>query len=363
MPSEKKLAEIGEFGLISRIAAHVADGTGVVTGIGDDAAVTALTPGMQLLTSTDMLLEDVHFRLSWHDPYRLGRKSLAVNISDIAAMGGIPLWATLSLAVPANLPLDFLDEFTRGFLSMAAEHGVTLIGGDTCSSRNGLIISVTIMGEQHPELIVRRSGARSGDEIWVTGTLGDAAQGLMLLEKRTAASTDLPPPNLPLEGGGAPISPPLQGEGQGGDGVDYLLSRLLDPTPRSVAGRALAESGLVSAMIDISDGLLADFEHIAELSGVGGTISLNSLPFSPAFRTAAASLPEFPCQLALTGGEDYELAFTAPPANREKIVKLMKKCGIDGVPVGIVTTLPGVRVVAPDGGEFIPKRHGFTHFQ
>ncbi len=342
-----KLGDLGEFGLISRIAANVAGGNGVITGIGDDAAVTALTPGMQLLTSTDMLLEDVHFRLSWHDPYRLGRKSLAVNISDIAAMGGIPLWATLSLAVPANLPLDFLDEFTRGFLSMAREHGVTLIGGDTCSSRNGLIISVTIMGEQHPELIVRRSGARSGDEIWVTGTLGDAAQGLALLE--------------------GTITPSRQGRGGvSGEACDaaeqFLLSRLLDPTPRAAAGRSLAEAGLVSAMIDISDGLVADFEHIAELSGVGGTIRLDAVPLSPAFRSVASVLPTSPYQHALTGGEDYELAFTAPPANHEKIVKLMKKCGIDGVPVGIVTSLPGVRVVAPDGTEYIPQSHGFTHF-
>jgi thiamine-monophosphate kinase len=319
---------------------------------------------MQLLTSTDMLLEDVHFRRAWHDPYRLGRKSLAVNISDIAAMGGIPRWATLSLAVPADLPLDFLDEFTRGFLAMAAEHGVALDGGDTCSSRDGLIISVTIMGEQFPELIARRSGARPGDEIWVTGTLGDAALGLALLEKRTATSTDLPhpPPNLPLEGGGVSIFPPLQGEGQGEDGVDCLISHLLDPTPRTAAGRSLAESGLVSAMIDVSDGLLADFEHIAQLSGVGGTISIDTLPLSPAFRSVAASLPTVPYQHALTGGEDYELAFTAPPANHGKIVDLMKKCGIDGAPVGIVTSLPGVRVVHPDGNEFIPQTHGFTHF-
>ncbi|HEX9080183.1 MAG TPA: thiamine-phosphate kinase [Desulfuromonadaceae bacterium] len=336
-----KLGEIGEFGLIDRIAAGVGGGNGVITGIGDDAAVTAPAPGMELLTSTDMLLEEVHFRRSWHDPYRLGRKSLAVNISDIAAMGGIPRWATLSLAVPAELPLDVLDEFTRGFLAMAREHGVALIGGDTCSSKSGLVISVTIMGEQRPELIVRRSGARPGDEIWVTGTLGDAALGLALLEKN---------PPLPL------------GEGRGEGAFDYLLSRLLDPTPRTAAGRAVAEAGLVSAMIDISDGLVADFEHIAQLSGTGGAIRLDSLPLSPAFRGVAASLPAFPYQHALTGGEDYELAFTAPPANREKIIGLMKKCGIDAVPVGIVTSLPGVTVMRPDGTEFIPKNHGFTHF-
>lgn len=350
-PFKHTLAFIGEFGLISRIAAGVANADDVITGIGDDAAVTALSPGMQLLTSTDMLLEDVHFRRTWHDPCRLGRKSLAVNISDIAAMGGIPRWTTLSLAVPQNLPLDFLDEFTRGFLSMAREHGVALVGGDTCSSRSGLIISVTIMGEQRPDLIVRRSGAKPGDDIWVTGTLGDAALGLALLEGGFGSVQPPAPPQLP----GSSLS--------GAEGNDFLLSRLLDPTPRVAAGRALAEAGLVSAMIDISDGLVADFEHIAERSGVGGTILLNSLPLSPPFRTVAASSPTFPHHLALTGGEDYELAFTAPPDNREKIADLMKKCGIESAPVGIVTRLPVVMVTQPDGSEFIPQRHGFTHFQ
>ena len=196
------LGEVGEFGLISRIAAGVTPGEGVVTGIGDDAAVTATSPGMHLLTSTDMLLEGVHFRLGWHDPFRLGRKSLAVSISDVAAMGGIPRWALLSLALPPDLPLDFVDTFTRGFLALAAEHGVTLIGGDTCASRSGLVISVTIMAEQDPERIVRRTGAQPGDDIWVSGTLGDAALALTFLEgatKTSGASFD-PPLNTPLAG-------------------------------------------------------------------------------------------------------------------------------------------------------------------
>jgi thiamine-monophosphate kinase len=332
-----KLGELGEFGLISRIAAGISGGNGVITGIGDDAAVTTLPPGRQLLTSTDMLLEGVHFRCTWHDPYLLGRKSLAVNISDIAAMGGISRWSTLSLAIPPDCALEFLDDFTRGFLSMAAEHGVALIGGDTCRSKNGLIISVTIMGEQAPELIVRRSGASPGDEIWVTGTIGDAALGLALLEGK--------------------ITPSRQGRGD-----DYLISRLLDPTPRTEAGRALAESGLVSAMIDISDGLMADFEHIAEQSGVGGTIRLSDLPLSDAFRTIAETFPEFPHHLALSGGEDYELAFTAPRDNREKIFEIMKKCGVQATPVGIVTDSPGVTAVQLDGCPYAPQHHGFTHF-
>ena len=342
MASNKTLSSLGEFGFISRIAATACSGTGVVTGIGDDAAVTALTPGMQLLTSTDMLLENVHFRRSWHDPYLLGRKSLAVSISDIAAMGGISRWCLLSLAVPKDIPLDFLDDFTRGFLAMATEQNVSLIGGDTCSSASGLIISVTIMGEQLPERIIRRSGAMPGDDIWVTGNLGDAALGLKLLEE---GRLDL-----------------LQEREQYDDIVSKLFTRLLDPVPRSGAGQLLAQSGLVSSMIDISDGLLADFGHIAELSGAGGEIHLAALPVSAAFRAHVASSPQFPHHLVLSGGEDYELTFTASPANREKIASLMKNSGIDATPVGIVSSLPGVKVLDSDGNAYIPPTPGFNHF-
>jgi thiamine-monophosphate kinase len=338
MKNPQNLSGLGEFGLISRIAARVGAGVGVITGIGDDAAVTALTPGMQLLTSTDMLLEGVHFRHDWHDPFRLGRKSLAVSISDIAAMGGIPRWALLSLAIPADCSLVVLDGFTCGFLAMAAEHGVVLIGGDTCASQSGLIVSVTIMAEQRPDLIVRRSGARPGDDIWVTGALGDAALALLILEH----------PENSL----ATIS----------ECREQLLAALLDPTPRTFAGRMLAESGLLSSMIDISDGLLADFGHIAEQSGVGGTLHLDALPTSSAFQATTRCLPAFPHQLVLAGGEDYELCFTAHPANREKIYDIMKKCGIDATPVGIVTKLPGVTVLQSDAIPFDLKTPGFNHF-
>lgn len=337
MTTEIRISGLGEFGLIERIAAHVGGAESVVTGIGDDAAVTVLSDGMQLITSTDMLLEDVHFRRSWHDPYRLGRKTLAVSISDVAAMGGIPRWALLSLALPTEFPLAFIDDFIRGFLALAEEHGVTLIGGDTCASRSGLVLSVTIMAEQRPERIIRRSGARSGDEVWVTGTLGDAALGLRLLEK---------------------------GDAQGGRGgeEEYLLSRLLDPSPRTVAGRALADSGLVTAMIDISDGLLADFGHICEQSGVGGVLQLDKLPTSAAFRCIASRFSAFPHHLILSGGEDYELAFTASASNREKIGELMKKCGIEVTPVGIVTNSSEVVVLHSDGTPYNAQVPGFTHF-
>lgn len=327
------LANLGEFGLISRITAGVPPSGSVITGIGDDAAVTSLSPGMQLLTSTDMLLEDVHFRRSWHDPFSLGRKSLAVSISDIAAMGGMPRWALLSLAIPEDLPLEFIDDFMRGFLAFASESGVTLIGGDTCSSRSGLTISVTIMGEQHPGLIVRRSGALPDDDIWVTGTLGDAALGLKLVEEAVV-------------------------------GVSAnQLSRLLDPVPRVSAALSLAESGLVTAMIDISDGVLADYGHIAEQSAVGGSIRVEDIPLSDDFRAYSAGLPAIPYHLALSGGEDYELCFTARRSDREKIVDCMKKCGIAVTRIGIVTSFSEVAAFQLDGSRYRSQSEGFNHFK
>jgi thiamine-monophosphate kinase len=286
---------------------------------------------MHLLTSTDMLLEDVHFRRTWHDPLRLGRKSLAVSISDIAAMGGIPRWALLSLAIPGDLPLDFIDDFMRGFLAMAEDHRVTLIGGDTCASRSGLTVSVTIMGEQRPERIMRRSGAMPDDDIWVTGTLGDAAFVLKSLEQGETVS-------------------------------DELASRLLDPSPRCSPALALVEAGLATAMIDVSDGIVADYGHIAEQSGVGGCIRLADLPLSEEFRNRTAHLSETPYQLALSGGEDYELCFTANSSNREKIAACMKKCGIAVTRIGIVTSFSGVAVVNPDGSRYSAQTVGFNHF-
>jgi thiamine-monophosphate kinase len=327
---QSAVASLGEFGLISRITASIKNDSSIITGIGDDAAVIALSPGMQFLTSTDMLLEDVHFRLAWHDPFLLGRKSLAVSISDIAAMGAIPRWALLSLAIPSELSLDFIDNFMRGFLAMASENEITLIGGDTCSSRSGLIISVTIMGEQYPNLILRRSGAMADDDIWVTGTLGDAALGLKLVEA----------------GGG-----------------DFSLSRLLDPTPRISAGLALAETGVVTSMIDISDGVMADYGHIAEQSAVGGRIYLEHLPLSSAFLSHSANFPAIPYPLALSGGEDYELCFTASSSNREKIASCMKKSGIQATRIGIVTGSLEVTAVNPNGSTYSAQLEGFNHFK
>lgn len=325
-----RLREIGEFGLIGRIASRAAVGPGVRIGIGDDAAATEPTPGRWLLTTSDMLVEGVHFDLGYTDPFRLGRKSLAVNLSDIAAMGGEPRDFLLSLAIPPGLTVEFLDRFTEGMLTLASEHGVALVGGDTCRSPAGLVISVTLHGEQSPERTLRRSGARPGDIIFVTGTVGDSALGLELLRR--------------------------------GGREGWAVERHLDPSPRVAAGLALAGAGFVTAMIDVSDGLLADLGHILELSGVGARVEAGLLPLSSAFREEASRITADPLVMALTGGEDYELLFTVPAGSEGEVASSLSRTGVSATAVGVITVAGGVMVTGPDGRDLHPVRGGYDHF-
>lgn len=330
----KGLAELGEFGLIDQIRARFPQPVAPELGIGDDAALLSPSAGSQVLVSTDLLAEGVHFDPGFGPARLLGRKSLAVNLSDIASMGAVPRWFFLSLAIPAGFPLVTIEGFLDGLAEQAAEHNCILAGGDTCSSKGGLTISVTILGEQQPELILKRSGAQLDDEVWVSGTLGDSALGLKLL---------------------------LEGTRLGGD-YDALLLRQLDPTPRCALGQKLAEAGLVHAMIDISDGLLADLGHVGEQSGCGAEIQLGQLPLSPAFQAYAAIQQYFPWQLAVSGGEDYELCFTAPVCNHGAIQKISKTTGIPLTVVGKVTNSRQVQAILPDGTNFQPSASGYTHF-
>lgn len=322
------LGDLGEFGLIRRIADKVAAAPGVALGIGDDCAALLPTPGRQLLTTSDMLVEGVHFDLAWSDPFTLGRKTLAVNLSDVAAMGGVPRWFLLSLALPSELSLPFLDDFTRGILSMAEEFGVALVGGDTCASRQGFVVSVTLMGEQLPERVVTRGGARAGDLVCVSGFPGDSALGLAKLRR-----------------------------GERGEGT----LRHLDPLPRVSAGLALAEAGIPTAMIDISDGIAADLGHILERSGISGArIDAALLPFSPLFKDEAPRYGD-PLALALSGGEDYELLFTLPPAKKELLPPLAERLALPLTVIGEIDAGAGVRVATPEG-EYRPTSAGYDHF-
>ncbi|MSM40205.1 MAG: thiamine-phosphate kinase [Geobacter sp.] len=324
------LRSLGEFGLIDRIAGRVAAGTGIIRGIGDDAAAVKPSPGTVQLLTSDMLLEGVHFDLTFTSPEALGRKSLAVNLSDMAAMGGRSRHFLLSLAIPPSVSLEFLDPFIGGLLDMASCHAVSLVGGDTCASRSGLVISITLVGEQLPERVVYRQGARPGDLVCVTGFLGDSALGLAELR---AGLRETP-----------------------------AVSRHLEPSPRCNEGLMLAEAGLPTAMIDVSDGLLADLGHILECSGVGAKVFLDRLPLSEYFSAEAGRLVSEPIQLALAGGEDYELLFSLPRQYLPQARQLLSARGIGCAVIGEVTEEAGLQVTAPDGSSYQPTGLGFSHF-
>lgn len=324
------LAACGEFGLIERIRAQVRERDDVLLGIGDDCCAVRLPPGEILLTTTDLLLEGVHFRREWTDFHSLGRKSVAVNVSDVAAMGGIPRTLSLGLGLPAELGETEFDALIAGVLGAAAEYGALLTGGDTCRSRGGLMIALTVQGSIRPELIVRRSGARCGERLYVSGTLGESALALReLLAGRTPA--------------------------------DALARRHHDPQARLALGQRLAEARLATAMIDLSDGLLADLGHLLDASGVGARIEAAALPLAPAFRAALALDPSL-IELALAGGEDYELLWSAPAEAAPALARLAAELDLGVTCIGTLVVAPGLEVLGFDGQPLRLTRPGFNHF-
>ena len=325
-----KLADLGEFGFIDRVGRTVAPGRLVRQGIGDDCAVLEMPPGHLLLTTTDMLVEEIHFRRRWTDFRLLGRKSAAVNLSDIAAMGGIPRFLYLGLALPAELSLEDLDAFTAGFIAKAAEHGACLVGGDTCRSPGPLVISVTAEGTVPEAELVKRSGAAAGDAIYVSGTLGDSALALRR-----------------LLGGESP--------------EPFLARRHHDPEARVPLGRALAAAGIPSAMIDVSDGLVGDLGHILKASGVGADLELGALPLSAPLREALAASPEI-FELALTGGEDYELLFTVPPSKEPLLPPVAKAACLPLTRIGTIAGEGGLTARDAEGKPCRLPRAAFDHF-
>jgi thiamine-monophosphate kinase len=322
-----RLKDLGERGVISRIRRQWAGGgRGVVLGIGDDAAL--LRGPKRLLVTTDLLIEDVDFRRALHPPRLLGRKALNVNLSDIAAMGGRPLHAVLGLALPRATELAWLEAFLDGFRQAARRTGVMLVGGDI-SEAPQVMISVTVTGEAVSA--VPRSGARPGDALFVSGTLGDAALGMKLLEKG----------HRPGEKGPA----------------GRLLGAFLDPSPRLELGAALAKKRIASAMIDLSDGLSVDLAHICEESGVGAEIDLGRVPLSPALRRFS----DHPLDPALNGGEDFELLFAVRPRNVGRALVLGKRFEITRI--GRITRGRRIVTVGTDGKKRPLKVRGYEHFR
>jgi len=333
-----KIRDLGEFGLIARIKDRLPTlPSSVIKGIGDDAAVSLLPPGKQLVTTVDLLIEGVHFNLSFLSPYLLGRKSLSVNVSDIAAMGAAPKFAFLSLAIPETMRIESLDEFYKGFLETAAEYGISLLGGDTSASPGPLFINVTLLGEGKKGEMVFRHGAKPGDDLYVTGTLGDSLLGLKIAQEK----------------GKKRISPEEK----------YLLDRHFNPTPRVREGRTLGGRRLVRSMIDVSDGLLSDLGHICEESRVGARLWVERLPLSPSLRAVAVTRKSGDWQWALQGGEDYELLFSAPPENGSRIQALGRKwkCGVARIG-RIGPWESGIVIEGPNGPVDPLLFKGYNHF-
>jgi thiamine-monophosphate kinase len=303
-------------------------------GIGDDCALLTPGAGMQTAISSDMLVEGRHF-FAGADPLRLGHKSLAVNLSDLAAMGARPVAFTLALALP-EARRDWLAGFSQGLFALADAHGCELIGGDT--TKGPLNICITIFGELAPGEALRRDAARAGDDIWISGTLGDARLALAGYLKEDGAGAALSLDAAGLEAAGA---------------------RLHAPTPRVALGRLLAQQRIAHAAIDISDGLVGDLGHILKLSGVGATLDVDALPVGPVLALCAQ-----PWRRAYTaaGGDDYELCFTAPAAARAAVLAAGAQSGTAVTRVGRIEAEAGLRLVDALGAPLALQLQGFDHF-
>lgn len=394
-----------EFDLIDLIRARVPQRDDVILGIGDDAAVLQVPTGKHLVVATDTLNAGVHFPADTA-PADIGWKALAVNLSDLAAMGAQPAWCTLSLSLPHG-DVGWLDAFLDGFLALAAQHDVALVGGDT--TRGPLSVCVTVHGLIEPGRMLRRDAAQVGDDLWVSGTLGDAAGALALLLA--------PPPGGTARSDGTAVGASERLEAvpmgrnetlrynAGATGADErthvpakdryevrdkaaersrnatqpstaalsaphargapalrdlqaLRSRLDRPTPRVATGLALV--GIAHAGIDLSDGLVADLGHVCRASAVAAEVTLSTLPTSPALRDTFAATQRHELQAA--GGDDYELCFTAPASARTAIERIALDTGIALTRIGRIVAGDGVRVFHDSGEKWRPTRHGYVHF-
>jgi thiamine-monophosphate kinase len=320
-----------EFDLIRRYFTHPAPGA--LLGVGDDAALLKVRDGNVLAVSSDMLVSGTHF-FPDADPFLLGHKALAVNLSDMAAMGATPRWATLAIALPSidNAGADeaWLEKFSAGFFALARQYGVELVGGDTtCGSLN---LCVTIMGEVPAQQALRRSGAQLGDEVWVSGKLGDAALALAHLQDHIMLNANEY----------AACAPALH-----------------QPQPRVALGLALR--GIANSAIDISDGLLADLGHILEASKLAARLDFSALPVSPVLRSHLQH--PLAKQCVLSGGDDYELCFTASAAHHAEILDIAARLELPLTHIGSIVAGLGCMVLDAAGDPLNIKASGYDHFR
>jgi len=318
----RTIAEVGEFGFLARLLPTLRDGRGVILGPGDDCAVVQ-SDAARLLFTVDALVERVHFRAGWLTPRQLGRKAFLVNASDIAAMGGAPRWCVVHLAAPPQAPSADLSAICRGIAAAAAGVGASLVGGNLSRARE-LSVTVALVGVA-PRRPLTRSGARPGDLLYVTGALGEAALGVRALARDRTA---------------------------GGPAV----RRFRTPPLRLRAGALLARCGWASAMIDVSDGLVADLGHLCAASRVGARVVLERVPCSPRVHRAGVSL-------ALTGGEDYELLCAVPARHRRRVERLATRFGCPFTCIGECRPArDGLQVVGATGAAVSLSATGHDHF-
>ncbi len=331
-----RIRDLGEFGLIDRIAGLTGRAAGVDTGIGDDTAVLDTGGPRLLLATIDIQVEGRHFLTGRSTPYQIGRRTAAINVSDIGAMGGMPRWALVSLALPPDLAVSWVDEFYRGLNEELGRYGAALVGGNLSGSAT-IVVDLALLGEAERGRVLLRSGAQPGDVLMVTGTLGRAGAGRFALD----AGLDRADP-----------------------AVAACVTAQLTPAPRALEGIAVAQSGLATAMLDLSDGLAGDLGHICERSGVGVEVDAALLPIDARTRAVADRLGVDPLRLALAGGEDYELLFTAAPSAVEPLRSAV--AAVAGVPVTVIgrITLPqSGRQITVDGVAQPMTAAGWDHFR
>lgn len=332
-----KLKEIGEFGFIRRISRGcLIREKGIIKGIGDDAAVFSTPTGELTLVTTDLLIERVHFVRSATSGFNLGYKALTVNLSDIAAMGGTAGEAFISIGIPQDCSVEFLEDMYDGMKKLATEFEVNLLGGDTTNSKNDLIINITVVGSVSAKEVLYRHTAKPGDIIYSNGTLGESRAGLHLILN-----------NIPAES----------------KYMSYLKNAHLLPKVYLREGRFLAQQRCVHAMIDVSDGLSSDLAHIIEESNAGARIYAEQIPISPDLKKFCSQFDFDPVEFALAGGEDYTLLFTIPPEYADDVVHNYQETFRQPLyPIGEITGSNKIELIHPDGATQVIKPTGWDHF-
>ena len=330
-----RLKDIGEFGFIKRIenGCLIRD-TNVIRGIGDDCCVFRTSGEMAIVLTTDMLVEEIHFLLDAISPFELGRKALAVNLSDIAAMGGTPREGVISIAIPDRVDLATLDEVYHGMKSMAKEFAVNLLGGDTTSSPKHLVINIALVGEVKEDEILYRSGARAGDVIFVTGPVGSSAAGLdLILQKRDR------------------------------EGWQDLIEAHHNPYPHLKAGRIIAGMKLANSLIDVSDGVAADLGHICTASNLGAIVEERMIPTTDKFKDYCRKFRVDSNHLALHVGEDYVLLGTVSPKSADDLRAALQSGGCEFYQIGDIVAEPGLQLRTRKNSLEKMRASGWDHFK